>query len=191
MPQCLTPLTIYDANKVPMSVPCGRCLNCKRRLVSEWSFRLMQQERVSESAYFITLTYDTTNATKTKNGLLEINRRDLQLWLKRLRKAHGKNSNPIKYFAVGEYGTNTERPHYHIILFNCKIELVQPTWQLGHVHYGEVTGASVGYTLKYVMKDGKIPKFKGDDRTPEFRLMSKNWAQPILRTLLKNGTMQT
>lgn len=139
-------------------------------------------------AKFITLTYDTNNVPITPKGYMALNKRDLQLFFKRLRKAQqsqtkndsvgNKNGyrlsgKSIKYFAVGEYGGRTNRPHYHIILFNAKLELIDPAWNLGAVHYGEVTGASIGYCLKYMMKPGKIPMHQNDDRIREFALMSK------------------
>lgn len=86
---------------------------------------------------------------------------------------HPKGATTIKYYAVGEYGGKTWRPHYHIILFNAKLELIQSAWKNGQVHYGTVTGASVGYTLKYISKPGKIPQHKNDDRQKEFTICSK------------------
>lgn len=161
--------------KIP--VPCGKCPECLSRRTSGWSFRLMQQDKQSISAYFLTLTYDTLHVPITKNGFMDLSRRDVQLFVKRLRKNHelpnGKNDNPIKYYAVGEYGGRTMRPHYHVILFNSDIKLIQTSWQKGSVHYGVVTGASIGYTLKYMMKPSKIPLHRNDDRIREFSLMSK------------------
>lgn len=184
--QCMTPFTVKDKKtKESIPVPCGKCPNCKRRRISGWSFRLMQEDKVSENSLFITLTYDTKVVPITKSGYMGLNKRDLQLFFKRLRKAHnnvlGLDGYPvrIKYYACGEYGGRTFRPHYHVILFNARIELIQDAWQNGAVHYGKVTGASVGYTLKYMSKPSKIPMHKNDDRDREFALMSKNWDQAI------------
>jgi len=130
-------------------VPCGKCPNCTARNVSQWSFRLTQELKVATTAYFITLTYDTAHIPITPTGRLTLNFRDLTLFFKRLRKAHGHSR--IKYFAVGEYGGNTKRPHFHVILFNSNIELIQDSWGLGQVNYGDergVTEASTGYCLK-------------------------------------------
>lgn len=98
---------------------------------------------------------------------------DLQLFFKRLRKAHGASHQTIKYYAAGEYGGKTSRPHYHIILFNAQLELIQNAWNKGQVHYGTLTEASVGYTLKYIHKKAFKKKHANDDRQPEFALMSK------------------
>lgn len=122
-----------------------------------------------------------------------LNKRDLQLFFKRLRKAHESRRlvrkdnlcTSIKYFAVGEYGGKTKRPHYHAIIFNAELELIQPAWKLGNVHYGDVTGASIGYCLKYMCKPSRIPCHRNDDRLPEFALMSKrlgdNYLTPQMR----------
>lgn len=166
-------------------VPCGKCFECRKRFASNWSFRLMQEYKVSSSGQFITLTYDTKHVPISPNGFMELRKRDLQLFFKRLRKAHlrGIKGNMggsdtvsygrIKYYAVGEYGGKTRRPHYHIILFNSRVELIQKAWDKGDVHYGSLTEASVGYTLKYVCKPKWKRDHKNDDRESEFSLMSK------------------
>lgn len=183
--QCLAP--VYHKQKNSKSYecyPCGTCSACISRRASAWSFRLMQEEKYAYSAYFITLTYNDKNVPRTRNGFLEIRKRDLQLFFKRLRKMQTSRrfckkkgipyiEQPLKYFAVGEYGGKLKRPHYHVILFNCSAELVEEAWKAGHVHYGYVSGASVGYTMKYMSKESKIPIHRNDDRTPEFSLMSK------------------
>lgn len=172
MAECLTPFFVKQNTPDEIPVPCGKCPNCAKRRVSAWSFRLMQQAKTAINAHFITLTYDTSKVPITRNGFMEIRKRDVQLFFKRLRKLQGKTV-AIKYYAVGEYGGQTKRPHYHIILYNAKLELIQPAWNLGNVHYGQLTEASVGYTLKYISKPRTIPMHRNDDRTPEFSLMSK------------------
>lgn len=134
----------------------------------------MQQEKVSESAYFLTLTYDSQHLTRTSNGYKTLVKADVQNFMKRLRySTSGSGKSSIRYYAVGEYGTLNSRPHYHLILFNAPIEHIDPSWSMGSVFYGDVGPASVGYCLKYMMKKGKIPVHARDDRQPEFSLMSK------------------
>lgn len=154
-------------------VPCGKCPACIKRRVSSWSFRLMQEFKVSTSSHFITLTYATEHVPITKNGFMQLSKRDLQLFFKRLRKSQSPGEKSIKYYACGEYGGRTNRPHYHVILFNADISKIQKAWNLGNVHYGIVTEAACGYTLKYISKKSKIPMHRNDDRQPEFPLMSK------------------
>lgn len=161
----------------PQHVPCGKCPECKARIISGWSFRLMQEERVSTAAYFVTLTYDTHAVPFAPSGYMTLNKADVQKFMKRLRK-RSTGEKPLKYFAVGEYGTKGWRPHYHLILFNAQPADIVYAWSLdgkpiGNVHFGQVSEASVGYTLKYIMKEGRIPLHRNDDRVPEFRIMSK------------------
>lgn len=199
MAECQTPFTVK--NKLTgdsLAVPCGKCPNCYKRRVSQWSFRLMQEEKRSTSAHFITLTYDTDNVPFTAGKFMEIRKRDLQLFFKRLRKAHPPTDTPIKYYAVGEYGGKSFRPHYHIILFNADIKLIQDAWKnpetgryIGQIHYGTVSGASIGYSLKYLSKKSRIPLHKNDDRTPEFALFSKGLGDNYLTPQKKNGITQT
>ena len=174
-------------------VPCGKCPNCLKRRASAWSVRLMQEEKVSKSAYFITLTYNSDSVPITRNGYLSICKEHLQKWLKRVRYRHGEGHWPLKYYAVGEYGGNLKRPHYHVILFNADLKLLfdksqrlvldaygmdgkvcvnSLDWHDGHVTVGCVTGASVGYTLKYISKPYKNFQLN-DDRVKPFSLMSK------------------
>lgn len=163
-------------------VPCGRCAVCQKNRVSSWVFRMQQEEKISTSSYFVTLTYADGMAKVTPNGRLTLDKRHLQLFFKRLRKL---NHEKIRYYAVGEYGSTTERPHYHLILFNVDdLSYIEKAWVShnkhdktdtlrGTVDIGNVSGASIRYVTKYINKDGIIPKYKGDDRLKEFSLMSK------------------
>lgn len=188
---CITPMHIRNKITGQMhAVPCGKCPQCYTRRVSGWSFRLMQQSKVSDSSLFITLTYDSKHVPISKNGFMSLNKRDVQLFFKRLRKSHvgidGNAPKPIKYYAVGEYGGRTSRPHYHLIIFNARIETIQLAWDLGNVHYGQLTEASVGYTLKYMCKDPYKPKHQRDDRKPLFALMSKGLGKNYLTPQMVN-----
>ena len=204
---CLKPITLHRDTPDEQIVPCGKCPDCLAAKVAGWSFRLTQEEKKSSSAYFITLTYgdDNDTAPLSKNGFMEIRKRDLQLFFKRLRRLQERdpgsirqgndgrftyisNDKPIKYFAVGEYGTRRQRPHYHVILFNANIKLIAKAWQqpdgkpIGSIYYGDVNGASIGYTLKYISNKPFKKKHKNDDRQKNFQLQStglgKNYLTP-------------
>lgn len=116
---------------------------------------------------------------------MTLNKKDIQDFIKRLRQWQKNDASSIKYYAVGEYGGQTLRPHYHIIIFNADINFIEKSWsictnkklktfsKIGNIHYGSLTEASVGYTLKYISKAKQIPLHSNDDRVPEFSLMSK------------------
>lgn len=171
---CLTPWQKIDKETGECwDLPCGKCPECVKRRTNGWLFRLMQQEKTAESAYFVTLTYD--NPPRDKNGNWTLQKQDLQKFFKRLRKlSNGK----IKYYACGEYAPHTMRPHYHILLFNATHNAVISAWTLknksiGIYHFGNVENASAVYTMKYMGKPRVIPMNQNDHRQPEFSLMSK------------------
>ena len=179
--RCITPFQIRDKiTNQWMALPCGKCPNCMKRRTSGWSFRLIKEGERSETALFVTLTYDTKYVPLTDNGFMTLNKRDIQNYMKRLRKISDQK---LKYYVCGEYGSKRDRPHYHMIIFNADAENVERAWSqykasIGYVTYGsiyigEVNEASIGYTLKYMQKPGKIPKHINDDRQKEFSLMSK------------------
>lgn len=171
---------------VPMKLPCGQCIGCRLERSRQWAIRCVHETKLHEHNEFVTLTYD--NEHLPAGGTLV--KRDLQLFMKRLRKMCG---NGIRFYACGEYGETTGRPHYHLLLFNCtfpdkvfykrakrgenlyKSAMLYKLWPLGHNVIGAVTFDSAAYVARYL-----IGKHLGDptesrlgDRLPEFTLMSR------------------
>lgn len=192
----MTPFQVTQKHKAEkINVPCGKCYDCRARRASGWSFRLMKESERSSSAYFVTLTYSTENIKLTKNKFMNLNKRDLQLYFKRLRKLN--KGIKLKYYAVGEYGEKSNRPHYHIILFNAKYSTIDKAWMLDnkyigtvHVPIENINEAMVGYTLKYISKPSKVPMHKNDDRLKEFSLMSKGLGENYLTKNIKKWHTQ-
>lgn len=183
---------------VTIQVPCGKCPDCKRLRAIQWSFRLQQEQHKSINGGFITLTYNEENIPYLENGVETLDYDDLTKFIKKLRrqteyfyskglpdyKAKGSNkhkyintfnalkSTKIKYYAVGEYGGNTNRPHYHLIAFNIPREVkekIGKIWSKGMVKVGTVTPKSIRYVANYIM----INKQSDDVRVPESARMSK------------------
>lgn len=165
---------IYEVYKSNI-VPCGKCWECMQSRQSSWRFRLIEEMKISDNAYFVTLTYDDGCITYNHLNQQDLDYKDLQRYFKKYRQSYLRKfgvKSKLKYFAVGEYGSKTARPHYHIIAFNVDIQLFKDTWNLGLTHHGTVTEGSITYTLKYCLKRaGKIRK--GDLRKPEKALISK------------------
>lgn len=158
-------------------VPCRKCPPCLAKRSNGWIFRLLQQDLIADKSLFVTLTYENHHMTKeskrlTSKGYMTLVKRDYQLFMKRLRKITSKDVT-LKYFAVGEYGSTTYRPHFHAIIFNSNVDDIEAAWGLGKVHCDSVNGNTVAYTTKYMHKGRLIPVHANDDRTPEFQLISQ------------------
>lgn len=206
--KCFSPMSVPRPNGTGATdrvmVPCGLCLACLQNKRAEWSFRLQQELRGSKSAFFVTLTYNelflpyrnfSSDVICRGYDLLSLEeiddygkfiriptlvKKDFQDYMKRLRLL---NSNRLKYYAVGEYGDVTRRPHYHMILFNAVKSTIEDAWRvadgekdgrmmyvpIGMVDIGSVTDASIHYVTGYVM--GKR-RYQEPQEKP-FSLMSK------------------
>lgn len=147
MGKCIYP--VYLPNR-EIPVPCRKCGNCLRNRKQDWQFRLKNELEYADSAYFVTLTY-SDDYVPVQNGQDVLHKPDLQKFFKRLRKRHSSHSkSQIRYYAVGEYGTQFKRPHYHIILFNAVQQDVIDSWAAGFVKFDKVNMSSIGYVLGYV-----------------------------------------
>ena len=187
-----------------IKIPCGKCVGCRLEYSRQWANRCMLELQYHDSAYFCTFTYDDDHVPRTyypdpETGeafpAMTLQKRDFQLLMKRIRKHFPDDQ--IRFFACGEYGSQTFRPHYHAIIFGLHLsdlipykkvreggELytyynspsLQECWPYGFVVVGEVTWESCAYTARYVMKKlkGKEADFYGKHNIqPEFTLMSR------------------
>lgn len=188
--KCPTPYKLAGTPQEPgILVPCGACGACRANRRVEWSFRLKEELKNSINAKFVTLTYDEKSlphSDYTDTGTLV--KTDLQKFIKRLRKHQSKiTSQKIRYYAVGEYGTTTARPHYHILLFNIDNRTssnIENIWGMGHTTISPVNDARLHYTTKYHVNFDKksciLYKYIDENdkkvtvywKNPEFALMS-------------------
>lgn len=99
----------------------------------------------------------------TPKGFMTLHTPDFQKFMKRLRKLHPRGTR-IKYYAVGEYGTTRQRPHYHAILFGAEPAFVDLAWNYpGLKHMGltdcqPMSEATVAYVCKYLHKGQMVSK---------------------------------
>lgn len=209
---CLTPFT-KRTEEGNVTLSCGKCPQCKIKRVNHWVFRLMEEDKISSSSYFVTLTYKTGNLEITPNGFKTLSTKeiktefedgkwrkkvikedDLTKFFKRLRKKGEK----FKYYAAGEYGSQRKRPHYHIIIFNIRnTNNIIDAWStynrrtntyhpIGNVDIGNVCSSSIAYTVKYIDKDKKVPTHKRDDRRREYSVMSNGLGKSFLTRQMRN-----
>lgn len=101
---------------------CGVCPECLSARANAWALRAVYEAKEHRHNCMCTLTYD--NYARDEHGRvvgelppdrsLHVCKRDVQLFLKRVRKKYGEG---IKYILTAEYGKNTHRAHYHVIFF--------------------------------------------------------------------------
>lgn len=213
----------YYTNYV--QVPCGKCFACLSNLRSDWTFRLKQHLRNAHSAYFVTLTYSDEALYERLGKVLSSEVRDVVSMLtplfslekERLKKffhefrnnieneyqkslpkdVRGKSHHRIKYFAVGEYGDETFRPHYHFILFDYKydnirlMEDLENVWKEGHIDIRYCSDRLCSYITKYMLKSFDDSFHLPDVLEPPFRLVSKSlgisFVTPHLARYLMHG----
>lgn len=160
---------------MPINIPCGQCIGCRIAKSKEWAVRCTHEASMFSRNSFITLTYDDD----TINELGSLDKRDFQLFMKRLRKRFkgyeavknnkGRITYPIRYFHCGEYGERLCRPHHHACLFNFDFddkeyfkekngynwyisESLAELWPHGYHTIGDVTYESASYIARYVTK---------------------------------------
>lgn len=184
-------IVTYDGEIIPVYilVPCNKCFICKDKLSQMWQFRGIAETNSSKSrAYFITLTYNNTYLP-----FYGVSPVAIQLFMKRLRNNLDKKgiTHGLKYFACGEYGCNTQRPHYHLILWHFPeqsfktlseiLEFIVHSWsvynfetqehtQIGYCYVKPCDTGSLRYVMKYTRKIGTPPKGKN----PFFTCCSKH-----------------
>ncbi|WGL31167.1 replication initiator protein [Dipodfec virus UOA04_Rod_754] len=114
------------------SFDCGACPECLSKRSSAWALRAVAESKLHAYNCMVTLTYDhfkrdehgefvlDARGRKIENSVdpnLKVCKRDVQLFVKRLRKKFGSG---IKYIICSEYGSRTHRAHYHCIFFGVR-----------------------------------------------------------------------
>jgi len=202
---CYYPLTGYESIEVNESgkrsivfqhrkgfvdrmikVPCGNCIGCRLDRAQKWALRCVHEASLYDENCFITLTYDEEHIPK--NGSLVV--QDFQKFMKRLRKKYPDKT--IRFFHCGEYGEQTQRPHYHACIFNYDFpdkkplpskskdqlyssDILSELWPYGLSSIGALTYNSASYVARYIMKKvtGKKAKEYYQGRKPEYVTMSR------------------
>lgn len=161
--------------------PCGQCQNCKINKRRDWQARLLLEAASHEYGIFVTLTMADVGTPQI------LSKAHLKPFFNSLRTI-----NPaIRFYAVGEYGTNTGRAHYHAHLFsNIPILAIniREAWPYGRIHVGDTEPSSLDYCLGYLLKNTKTACWPIEARWPEFRYYSKGIGKFALPHLLIDGT---
>lgn len=193
-------LVILPYDKIPDSeetgdwfeIPCGVCEGCRKQQAYDWTQRAVAELVYYNCSCFVTLTYDDRHVPLNCNGAGTLVYNHFQKFMKRLRKAHPHLD--LRYFACGEYGSHTMRPHFHAVIYGYDFpdrqflkfsgkgsmlytsEELSKLWKDGFVTVGDVTPASCGYVAGYIAsKIGKFSRLKYEslDLTPPKIFASK------------------
>lgn len=180
----------------PIKIKCRGCPGCRYARASEWAARCMHEAQLHKENSFITLTYAPEHLPADRS----LDYRTFQLFMKKLRKWHGKK---IRFYMCGEYGSKLGRPHYHAIIFGLRFpdmrlhkvdkdtgeilyssKILEKIWGLGFASIGTVTYNSANYCARYIVDkiNGELAEehylYQDPDtgelfsRTPEFNKMS-------------------
>lgn len=150
----------------PLTLPCGKCLLCRKRRAEEIAIRAMLEikgyDPLQDHA-FVTLTVDDDHMQQVFPGA-RLQHRPFQLFMKRMRK----RGIDVRYLMCGEYGEHTHRPHYHVVLFgwypgDCYFDrlgcyhgsrTLEELWPFGHIRVDRVNPNRVFYVAGYTLKFG-------------------------------------
>lgn len=166
--------------------PCGQCLHCRINKSRVWAHRLMLESRMHEYSTFLTLTYSDeflplVRAVPGSGAVSELSGPTLvpehvTKFVKRLRRFFGRHyGKKLRYYAAGEYGEQTDRPHYHLIVFGLPVSVAETAvpslWPYGFVSCAAVDDGLCRYVCKYIVKN--INWTKGGTRIMPFARMSR------------------
>lgn len=132
-------------------VPCGHCKYCIKKKQKEWTLRLLTEMSSHKQNAFLTLTYkdEFLNDASTDDII-----RSVRQFLDNVRKRCGKS---VKHFIVSELGNETERFHWHGILFGTDRKSfpyndILQSWKYGRVSLGYCNIKTARYVVKYISK---------------------------------------
>lgn len=183
----------FDSVYRQVPIPCGKCDSCRLRARREMTYRLVKEAELysPDQVLFLTLTYDDDHLhfgrmvlpfDVREDGSLEVveaaslRKEDLSTFKKDLR-AYLDYHFPgvsVRTYECGEYGPQTNRPHYHMILYGLPVDLLSvpphrtavwsrkedlhesslfnEIWKRGRVLYSLASFDTMQYVAGYVLK---------------------------------------
>lgn len=167
----------YDNGGRYLQIACGQCRGCRRVRAREWAIRLMHEQQTCQASAFLTLTYE-------HDYVPSLGYEDFQKFMKRLRRRYSDCR--IRFFAVGEYGAELGRPHFHSLIFASALESdreavlfsdrkrhskdlfrsdeLSRLWPHGFGSIGDVTFQSAAYCARYC-----VDKVTGEPAADHYR----------------------
>lgn len=186
-------------------VPCGKCLSCQISKRTWLNTACNYEFNKYGIGSFTTLTYDNEHILKNWNEKLNIFTlcyKDFQDFMKRLRenlfRKYGFRMD-FKYLAVGEYGGESGRIHFHVLFFgldcrNNDLDIYN-AWKNGICQNLPIKEGGINYVLKYLDKANIRRKEKvllNDEEQPFLKHsagLGKGFIEEHLDDIIKhNGT---
>lgn len=186
---CMFVTLTYSNTAVPlMNVEFGKKFN-EPDLIVSYSSRLGVGEILGEVDVFEKDIDSLKVKCNTFNLLPYLSKRDLQLFIKRLRKYLSKyDSESIRYYGVGELGPVHYRPHYHLLLWFSSEKIykvieqaVSSCWRYGRVDVETSRGAASDYVASYVNSTCNLPRVYQQKKTKPFAIHSNHLGEMVLQ----------
>lgn len=171
----------------PVKVPCGSCITCQRSARTFFCHRI--QHDVSTLAKqgigssFISFTFRDDSLSDRS-----VHKRDLQLMHKRFRKSGSK----FKFLAIGDYGDNTKRKHYHGLYVGLDTSfarvLCDKHWPYGFCDVSPVVSSNISYVVRYMQGQTPAHKKRYEDEgfEPPFTLYSNGLGSTLFESQSDN-----
>lgn len=146
---CGSPIRLPDGTELG----CRKCWQCLKQKSQDWVGRCIAESRTASASRFVTLTYGGGDHPAAQFLTYE----HVQRWLVEVRRKA-----KVRYLAVGEYGSEKGRAHWHVLLFyeSGKVPEVElnkrinhKMWPHGFSQWEEISTQAIRYCVKYVQKD--------------------------------------
>ena len=126
-------------------------MGCRLDRSQQWGIRCLHESKMHKENSYLTLTFSDEHLPIDYS----VSTRDMQLFMKRLRKSIAPKT--VRFYLGAEYGDQLLRPHYHIILFGHDFsdkqkfkknkqgqwlytsQSLDQLWPYGHATLGDVT----------------------------------------------------
>ena len=179
----------YGNTLYSIYVPCGKCYACQCQSRAEWalrcSYELQETHKKKGGLIFVTLTYDNRYLPHTCNentfkhlvNVEMLKRESGRRWnFARLDPSHASQimaaaqkflkqrtdkQKLFRFFLSAEYGDETNRPHYHILIFSpvdWRVSdynlMFKSIWKYGNVdiEVPDSDAAVINYLAKHQVK---------------------------------------
>lgn len=170
-------------------IGCDKCIGCRLDYSRQWANRGYLESLMHKNTYFITLTYDKKHLIipdfiVDHNDITWTNPNDgswkgtlvpkhFKTFINTFRKIMERDYNQtgIRFMGCGEYGTQGDRPHYHIIIFGADLpketfynpriinkevyyqnKIIERAWTKGISNISVATWNTIAYVARYITK---------------------------------------